>query len=267
MVELQRLYAAECRFRPTVEVFPLSHTGKIRPMFWLPCLLFLLPLSSPAQVPSVTTAIDATQLKMIVERMEAVQRQNPALSQPYETTRKYKIFHGDDVQPIGDVLVRMEFVPPATTSYKIIQSSGSSRAEGMVRRLLDQQIEGTKNIQHGEITQANYDFVFLRRQNFGVVPEYVLGIFPKRKERQLLLGEIWVDASTFHIRRIEGVPAKSPSFWLSDVYITVQFAQLRAMWVPVTFDAIATVRFLGRYTLAGVNVTPPVPLPPDSNVH
>ncbi|HEX7423078.1 MAG TPA: hypothetical protein VF311_04205, partial [Terriglobales bacterium] len=65
---------------------------------------------------------------------------------------------------------------------------------------------------------------------------------------------IWVDASTFRIRRIEGVPAKSPSFWLKNIHLTVQFAELGGMWVPVTFDAIATVRLLGVYTLAGLNI-------------
>jgi hypothetical protein len=33
--------------------------------------------------------------------------------------------------------------------------------------------------------------VFLREQDFGVVPEYVLHIIPKRKEKGLLLGDIW----------------------------------------------------------------------------
>jgi hypothetical protein len=94
----------------------------------------------------------------------------------------------------------------------------------------------------------------LLSRNFGVVPEYVLGIVPKRKDRYLLRGQIWVDASTFRVRRIEGVPVKSPSFWLKNIHITVQFAQLESMWIPVSFDAIATVRFLGQYTLAGLNI-------------
>ena len=68
-----------------------------------------------------------------------------------------------------------------------------------------------------------------------------------------LLGQIWVDANTFRIRRIEGVPIKSPSLWIKDIHITVQFALLNGMWMPVSFDAIATVRFLGQYTLTGLN--------------
>jgi len=126
----------------------------------------------------------------------------------------------------------------------------------MVRELLDRETESAKKGHTSEISRTNYDFVFLREENFSEVPEYVLGIFPKRKDKLLLHGEIWVDASTFRIRRIEGFPAKSPSFWLKDIHVTLQFAQLGGMWVPVSFDAIATVRFLGQYTLAGLNVRP-----------
>lgn len=79
-------------------------------------------------------------------------------------------------------------------------------------------------------------------------------ISPKHKARNLLLGQIWVDANTFRIRRIEGVLIKSPSLWIKDIHITVQFALLNGMWMPVSFDAIATVHFLGQYTLTGLNV-------------
>jgi hypothetical protein len=169
-------------------------------------------------------------------------------------TREYKVFHGFDKQPTSEVLAQIEFVPPDMKTYKIIQAKGNSRGEKMVRELLDRETDSAKKGQSGEISRMNYDFVFLRRENFGVVPEYVLGIFPKRKDKYLLRGQIWVDESTFRIRRIEGVPAKSPSFWLKNIHITLQFAELGGMWVPVSFDAIATVRFFGQYTLAGLNI-------------
>lgn len=124
----------------------------------------------------------------------------------------------------------------------------------MVRELLDRETDAAKIVQNDEVTRTNYDFVFLRQENFGAVPEYVLRIIPKRKDKFLLGGQIWVDASTFRIRRIQGVPAKSPSFWITALRLTMQFDQLNGMWVPVSFDAIATIRFLGEYTLAGLNI-------------
>ena len=124
----------------------------------------------------------------------------------------------------------------------------------MVRELLDRETESAKKGHGSEINRTNYDFVFLRPENSGIVPEYVLQIVPKRKDKYLLRGQIWVDGSTFRIRRIQGVPAKSPSFWITTLHLTMQFGQLNGMWVPVSFDAIATIRFLGEYTLAGLNI-------------
>jgi hypothetical protein len=82
-------------------------------------------------------------------------------------------------------------------------------------------------------------------------------IIHKGKAKTLLLGLIWVDASTFCIRRIEGTPAKNPSVWIKNIHITMQFAELSGAWIPVSFDAIANVRLAEQYTLTGLNVEVP----------
>jgi len=224
------------------------------PGFWLPVLIFLTAVASPSQVPSSTAEIESPGLNLIVQRLEDVQHQDPAQSRPYQVTREYKVFRGDDNQPTSEVMAQINFIPPDSKTYKITQARGNSRGEKMVRELLDRETESARKRRGSEITRMNYEFVLLRQENFGVAPEYVLRIVPKRKDKYLLRGQIWVDASTFHIRRIEGVPAKSPSFWIKDIHITLQYAELNSMWIPVSFDAIATVRLLGQYTLAGLNI-------------
>jgi hypothetical protein len=220
-------------------------------MLWLSGLILLVTLASSSQVTS--SPAEKPDLNLILQRMEGVLHRDSAQSQPYEVTREYKLFRSYDTQSTSEVMAEIDFAPPDVRTYKILQARGSSSGERIVRAILDGETDSSQQKRSKEISRANYDFVLLRRQDFGVVPEYVLGIFPKRKEKYLLLGQIWVDASTFRIRQIEGVPARSPSFWLKDVHITLQFAQLGDMWIPVTFDAIATVRFLGQYTLAGLN--------------
>ena len=232
-------------------------TRQVRRIFALvrlPCLVFVATLASSSQVAPSTSEIKPPDLTLIVHRLEDIQHQNPAQSRPYELTREYKVFHGSDKKPTSEVMAQINFVPPDMKAYKITQARGNSRGAKMVRELLDRETESAKKGKGSEVNRTNYDFVFLRQENFGDVPEYVLGTLPKRKDRNLLRGQIWVDASSFRIRRIEGVPAKSPSFWLKNIHITLQFAQLGGMWVPVTFDAVATVRLLGQYTLAGLTI-------------
>ena len=68
----------------------------------------------------------------------------------------------------------------------------------MVRELLDRETDSGE--ESGTVTRSlgrTMTFVFLRRENFGVVPEYVLKIVLKRKDKYPLYGQVWVDASTF----------------------------------------------------------------------
>jgi hypothetical protein len=210
---------------------------------------------SQSQAPVIETT--APDLNAILQSMERAQQQNPAQLRPYEVTRKYKVFRADDRQPISEITTQISFTPPDTKTYKITQASGSPRGEKIVRAILDQETAAAKNSDDNQVSRKNYDFAFLRRENFGVIPEYVLLIVPKRKAKTLLLGQIWVDAATFRIRRIEGVPAKNPSMWIQNIHITMQFAELNDAWIPISFDAIASVRLVGQYTLTGLNVVAP----------
>jgi hypothetical protein len=232
----------------------VRYTKTATPRLWLSGFVLLGTLASSAQVTSPIDEIKSPDLNLILQRLEDIQHKDPAQARPYEVTRQYKVLRGYNTQPTSEITAQINFVPPDTKTYKIIQAKGDSRGERMVRELLDRETDSVKKVHSDEISRTNYDFVFLRRENFGVVPEYVLGILPKRKDKYLLRGQIWVDASTFRVRRMQGVPAKSPSFWITTLHLTMQFATLNGMWVPVSFDAIATIRFLGEYTLAGLNI-------------
>ena len=197
-------------------------------------------------------------LDLILDSLERTAEQNPALSRPYEVRREYKVFRQDDPMPVSDIMAQISFTPPETKTFQITKAEGSPRGKKIVSTILKQEIDSANDGHRGDITRSNYDFAFIREQNFGVVPEYVLHIIPKRKERGLILGDIWVDAKTFRIRQIIGVPLKNPSIWVENLHITVQYADVKGMWLPVSVDAIATIHFLGIYTLSGLDLLPPV---------
>jgi len=225
--------------------------------------VFLAVAASAIQLPPSVTESQAPDLAWLLQNIEDVARQNSAHARPYQVTREYKVFRGNDRKPISEITAQINFEPPDVKTYKITSSSGNKRGEKIVRQILDLEVESAKKTKGNDISRRNYDFAFLRRENFGVVPEYVLLIVPKRKEKYLLRGQIWVDANTFRVRRMEGSPAKNPSFWIAGIHLTLQFAELNGMWIPVSFDSIATVRLFGQYTLAGRNIEAeniPVPL-------
>ena len=220
---------------------------------WVPALVLLSAIPLASQIASSTSEIESPDLNLILQRIEDAQNQNFAHPRPYEVTREYKVFRGSDPQPTSQIIAQINFVPPDVKTYKIMETTGDSWGVKMVREVLSSETSSTREEHSTEISRANYNIVFLRQQNFGNVPEYVLAIFPKRNDKYLLRGQIWVDAHSFRIRQIEGSPAKNPSFWLKALHVTLGYGELGGMWVPVTFDAIATVRFLGEFTLAGLS--------------
>ena len=235
---MARAAGCKCIAHCSTSSFTISHrpviTRRATPRYWLPVLVFWAALASSSQVPSSTADnIKSLDLNLILRRLEEAQHQDPAQARPYEVIRQYKVFRGNEKQPTSDVMAQINFVPPATKTYKITQAQGNSSGEKMVRALLDRETESAKKGLGSQISRTNYDFVFLRQETYGVVLEDVLLIVPKRNDKNLLRGQIWVDASTFRIRRIEGVPAKSPSFWIKDIHITLQFAEVNGMWIPI----------------------------------
>ncbi len=108
----------------------------------------------------------------------------------------------------------------------------------MVRDILD--LESVPAQSTSDISHNNYDFVFLQQEKLGDVPTYLLRMIPKRKEKDLLNGLVWVDTRTFRIQRIEGTPTKKPSWWIKSLYITLQYTDLHGLWLPTYMRAGAS---------------------------
>jgi hypothetical protein len=230
----------------------------VRGIRWLGVLLSLLllcvPLVLAPQTPSGQAAnqMRVPDLNAIVASMEAASQQNPAKARAYTVTRSYKLFHGEERQPVSETTAEVTFVPPSTKKFEIKQSSGISRGQQMVRDILD--LESVPAQSSSDISHNNYDFVFLQQEKLGDVPTYLLRMIPKRKEKDLLDGLVWVDTRTFRIQRIEGTPTKKPSWWIKSLYITLQYTDLHGLWLPTYMRAGATVRVAGSYLLTGEDV-------------
>jgi hypothetical protein len=114
------------------------------PRLWLLVLALLATIASSSQIPSSTDELKSPDLNLILQRLEDVQHQDPAQSQPYEVTREYKVFRGFDKQATSEVTAQINFVPPDMKTYKITQARGRSLGERIVRELLDRETESAK---------------------------------------------------------------------------------------------------------------------------
>jgi hypothetical protein len=103
--------------------------------------VLLATLASSSQVTSSTDEIKSPDLNLILQRLEDIQHQDPAQARPYEVTREYKVLRGYNAQPTSEITAQINFVPPDTKTYKIIQAKGDARGERMVRELLDRETD------------------------------------------------------------------------------------------------------------------------------
>jgi hypothetical protein len=49
--------------------------------------------------------------------------------------------------------------------------------------------------------------------------------------------------------RVEGILAKNPSFWTSQVHVTRHYARVDGIRVPIATESVAKVKFAGRSRL------------------
>jgi hypothetical protein len=181
--------------------------------------------------------------------MARAQIDNQERLRPYTVTRDYQVF-GEDrrTPPKSQVTVEVSFVPPDSETYVIRHTGGSSFGVKAIRRMLEGEMELT-NDSSADISEANYNFHFVGEEDWDGYRCYVLELHPKREDKNLLRGNIWVDANTYLLRRAEGVPARNPSWWVKNVHIVLLYGDAGGMWLQTELEATAEVRILGKSTV------------------
>jgi len=192
----------------------------------------------------------------IVAQMAQAQAENRDHVHPYVVTRDYKLFGRESpLESKSDVIAEISVVPPDAKKYVIKGTNGSKWGEKIVRKMLDGEIAFATDFASTDITTENYAFRLVREDNLNGQPCYVLQLLPRRKSKDLLRGTIWVDAHTYLPRRVDGEPAKSPSWWLRDVRVVFVYGNVGPMWLQTFAEATADVRILGPSTMVWRDVS------------
>jgi hypothetical protein len=191
-------------------------------------------------------------LDTIIESMARGQAMaRPQIS--YQVIREYRLFGAKDSKTDSQVVAEVNFKPPASEGYRIQRYSGSSRGQQLVRGILDHEVELTShknnNKDRAAVNRENYTFNYIGEATLDGWPCYVLGVKPRRTDKDLVTGQVWVDKQSFLIRKIRGDVEKTPSWWLKKVSITLVFADLDGAWVQKSMEAVADVRIIGAHTL------------------
>jgi hypothetical protein len=163
--------------------------------------------------------------------MALARTENRVRLRSYIVTRSYKLFGNDVSKAKSEVIADISFVPPDSKKYRIQETRGSGMGQVLVRRMLAAEAEVQKDHRSTDLSADNYDFRFIREADVSGRHGYVLELLPRRKEPHLLHGNIWVDADSYLPRRFEGELAKSPSWWVRDVSVTLTYGDVGGMWL------------------------------------
>ena len=195
---------------------------------------------------------NAGQLKaeQVVENLVRMNLQRAQSLQAYESTRTYRLeYKGFPGGRSAEMVVNMKYRAPGTKEFEIVSQTGSKM---LIDRVFKKLMEGEKDAFEGEnqkriaMNQENYEFALVPYEPGPRGGSYVLSVKPRTKNKYLFQGKIWVDDQQFAIVRMEGEPAKNPSFWIKGTQIETLYINVNDFWLPAHNHSVTTVRLGGH---------------------
>lgn len=211
-----------------------------------------LSRSAAAQAPSAPDQPQPGKLNadQIVQNLVRMNLERAQALQAYQSTRVYRLeYKGFPGGRTAEMVVNVKFRAPATKEFEIVSATGSKIViDRVFKKLLQSEKEAfeTENQKRIAINQENYEFTLLGYENTPSGPAYLLAVKPRTKNKFLFQGRVWVDAAQFAVVRIEGEPAKNPSFWIKDTKIETLYTNVNDFWLPAHNHSLTAVRLGGH---------------------
>jgi hypothetical protein len=157
------------------------------------------------------------------------------------------LFGGKD----ASMEVLATYSAPDQRNFSVISQTGSKLLLNRVLlKMLDSEQEAFRNRKQIELSPENYQFALLDTDRIPAGEScYVLAVKPRKQNKFLYTGKIWVDASDFAVVRMEGEPAKSPSFWIRDTQIDSSWEKVGNFWFIAHNHSVSHIRMGGIATL------------------
>jgi len=205
--------------------------------------LFLLPASVAAadESPSLPTATE------IVTRMGSRDLQRQVSIEGYAGMRRY-VLDNRKLHKRAEMLVQVQGDPDGTKHFEVVSEEGWKAAhKHVLRKMLESESETSRPEMRAstKLNLENYNFAMIGTEMVADRKAYVLEIQPKRKEKYLFRGRIWVDAEDYALVRAEGSPAKNPSFWTKSTHFVQIYQTNGPLWFPRSTQSVTQAHIFG----------------------
>ena len=147
---------------------------------------------------------------------------------------------------------RMEFESPESKTFVTKSENGSAIVRHLaLKPLIASEINAArgKDRHDGALTPANYTLELIGEGEVRNHPCYVLRAAPKRADKYLFEGRVWIDKQDFAVARIEGHPAANLSFWIKRADFVRDYEKVAGFWLPLKDETVVQVRMYGKKIL------------------
>jgi hypothetical protein len=185
----------------------------------------------------------------LVERMLQHDALRRAQINGYTATRHYIAVNK---QRRAEMLVGITCASNGEKQFAILSEEGSSAIRRHVfHKMLQEETEASRRDTSGStrITPENYEFQLVGTGVMEERPAYLLRVTPKTHNKYLIDGRIWIDAADYSIVRIEGSPARNPSFWTHDVHFVHTYHKVGPFWFAASTHSVSEIRMFGEAEL------------------
>ncbi len=183
----------------------------------------------------------------IAARMEQMDTWRNSALRAYTVLRHYEL-ENTRFHKRAQMTVEVTYTYPGNKHFRVLEASGSTWVrQNVLKRLLESEVEAysAEYRRQTRINRANYHLELLGRGRHNGRDCFILTITPKRPEKYLVRGRIWVDAQDYAITRIEGTPAKNPSFWTHDIKVVHEYRKIGPYWLSASIYTKTEVRIFG----------------------
>jgi hypothetical protein len=201
---------------------------------------------------SADAAVWLPPAETIIANMVAQGKWNDEAVRSFEELR---LFHASNPRFKQEATreVRTVFHAPDSYDSVVVKEEGSHLIR---QRVFDPILETEKEAQPQkektsyDILPANYDFRVVGMDSCGDRRCYRIAISPKRKNKFLLEGFIWVDAEDYGIAKVQGTPSKKLSFWTLKTEVTRTYTRVGNVWLTDRIESESDIFIAGRSNLS-----------------
>lgn len=207
--------------------------------------ILLVGAAAACVVPAATADAPGGRDAMVVSALEAFLAR-PAIPHEYRASRRLEA-SGFGQRGWLDALTT--FSPTSGFAYEVTSEGGSGFIRSRVlHSLLDeeQRLIARKGGPEIALSRANYEFQPEGIDRDGLA---VVAMTPRRKDRALIAGRIFLAAGDGELVRVEGRLARTPSVWVTRVNVVRTYERVNGVIMPVALETTAQLRFFGSSAL------------------